>query len=132
MRHGLFFRKLGRDSAHRRALLRNLVTSLVIHDRITTTLPKAKEIQRLADKMVTYAKKGTDHAKRNAQTFLFQHSITIPKLFGSMAQRYETRPGGYTRILKIGNNPKDKAPLAIVEYVDAPGDVKHSLAQKSL
>ncbi|ORZ36504.1 ribosomal protein L17 [Catenaria anguillulae PL171] len=132
MRHGLAHRKLGRDSAHRRALLRNLVSSLVIHDRIRTTLPKAKEAQALADKMVTLAKAGTPKARKQAEAFLFSHSITLPKLFDTISKRYQTRPGGYTRVIKIGNDPKDSAPMAILEYVDAPGDTKIALAEQQL
>ncbi|KAJ3350506.1 hypothetical protein GGF32_004823 [Allomyces javanicus] len=132
MRHGLALRKLGRDSSHRRALLRNLVSSLVLHDRITTTLPKAKEAQALADKMITLAKKNTPQARKAAAAFLFQHSITMPKLFDALAARYANRPGGYTRIIKTGFNPRDSSPTAILEYVDAPGDTKIAMAAQQL
>ncbi|KAI9175671.1 54S ribosomal protein L8, mitochondrial [Blastocladiella emersonii ATCC 22665] len=132
MRHGLAQRKLGRDSPHRRALLRNLVSSLVLHDRIRTTLPKAKEAQAIADKMVTLAKKGTPQARVQASGYLFQTAFTVPKLFDQMAARYAARPGGYTRIIKCGRDRVDSSPMAILEYVDAPGDTKLEMSKQEL
>ncbi|KAL7753063.1 54S ribosomal protein L8, mitochondrial [Sorochytrium milnesiophthora] len=132
MRHGNALRKLGRDSAHRRSLLRNLVTSLVLYDRITTTVPKAKEAQRLAEKMVTLAKRGDNHARTQAEAFLFQPNVTVPKLFSQVAARYTTRNGGYTRIIRVGSGKYDKSPQAVLEYVDAPGDLKIATAKRNL
>ena len=114
----MVLRKLGRDSAHRRALFRNLVTSLIKHDRIKTTLPKAKEIKPIADKMVTLAKKGTLTARRQAIGYLFEKEVAS-KLMDEMPQRFADRQGGYTRLIRIPNRRGDNAPMAMIEYVDA-------------
>lgn len=109
-------RKLGRNSGARRALLRNLVTSLVLQGRIETTEAKAKTIKPLADKMVTLGKRGDLHARRQAATYLMQPNA-VQKLFDEVAPKYADRNGGYTRILKTGVRRGDAAPMAIVEWV---------------
>lgn len=109
-------RKLGRTSSHRRALLRSLVTSLVLHGRIETTETKAKAVKPLADKMVTLGKRGDLHARRQAAAFLMQPEA-VKKLFDDIAPKYAERNGGYTRILKTGPRRGDAAPMAIIEWV---------------
>ncbi|POG74389.1 ribosomal protein L17 [Rhizophagus irregularis DAOM 181602=DAOM 197198] len=114
------------------AMLRNMVSSLIVHNRIRTTLPKAKAASRLAEKMVTWGKRGDEHAKTQAMRFLREHRLTIPKLFNEMADRYRTREGGYTRIHKLGYRDGDNAPMAVLEYVDTPEDLKYSMLIKRL
>ncbi|HPT83318.1 MAG TPA: 50S ribosomal protein L17 [Limnochordia bacterium] len=109
-------RKLGRRSGHRRALLRNQVTSLVLHGRIETTEAKAKSIKPLADKMVTLGKRGDLAARRQAAAFLLDPAA-VKKLFDEVAPRYADRNGGYTRIIKTGVRRGDAAPMAIIEWV---------------
>ena len=109
-------RKLGRTASHRRALLRNQVTSLVLHGRIETTEAKAKAIKPLADKMVTLGKRGDLHARRQAAAFLKQPEA-VKRLFDEIAPKYEDRNGGYTRIIKTGPRRGDAAPMAIIEWV---------------
>jgi large subunit ribosomal protein L17 len=111
--------KLARPSAHRSALLRNLVTSLLDHELIETTDAKAKEVRRVADRMITLGKRGTLHARRQAAAVIRGDAI-VAKLFGGLAERYEKRPGGYTRVLKSRVRVGDAAPLSIVELVDRP------------
>jgi len=117
MRHRNAGRKLGRTSAHRTALLRNMVTSLLEHEQIETTDAKAKELRRMADKMITLAKRGDLHARRQAASFVRTDEVTS-KLFGPLAERYKERPGGYTRVLKVRTRPGDAAPISIIELVD--------------
>ena len=117
MRHRKSGRRLGRDSAHRKALFRNMVTSLMQHERIQTTDAKAKELRGIADRMITLGKRGDLHARRQAAAVLRDKSITS-KVFGELADRYRERPGGYTRIIKVGNRVGDAAPVSIVELVD--------------
>ena len=117
MRHKHGYRKLGRDSDHRRALLRNLATSLVTHERITTTLPKAKELRRVVEKMVTLGKKGQLHHRRQAGAYLFEKEA-VAKVFGDLATRFKDRQGGYVRILKRGLRVGDGAQMALIEFVD--------------
>lgn len=117
MRHLKSGRKLGRTSAHRLALTRNLVTSLVKYERIETTLPKAKEMRSPAEKLISLAKKGTLHAQRNAFKMIRDKTI-LKKLFDTIGPRYAERNGGYTRIYKLGNRLGDCAPMAILELVD--------------
>ncbi|CAI2168783.1 9671_t:CDS:2 [Funneliformis geosporum] len=114
------------------AMLRNMVSSLIVHDRIKTTLPKAREARKLADKMVTLGKRGDDHAKSQAMAFLRERDLTVPKLFNEMADRYRIRKGGYTRIHKLGSREGDNAPMAVLEYVDTPGDLSYSMLIKKL
>ena len=117
MRHKHGYRKLGRDSAHRRAMLRNLATSLIAHERITTTLPKAKELRGVVEKLVTLGKKGTLHHKRQVGSYLFDKSA-VAKVFADLGPRFESRPGGYLRILKRGTRFGDGAKMATIEFVD--------------
>jgi len=116
--------RLGRDSAHRWAMLRNMVTSLIYHERIKTTTPKAKELRRLADQMVTLAKTGTLHTYRQAAAVV-QEKPALKKLFAVLGPRYEDRPGGYTRILKLAKPRKgDAADMCLIEYVDREGELR--------
>ncbi len=109
-------KKLGRTASHRRAMLRGLVTSLVLHGRIETTEAKAKSVKPLADKMVSLGKRGDLHARRQAAAFLIQPEA-VKKLFDDVAPKYEERNGGYTRVLKTAPRRGDAAPMAIVEFV---------------
>lgn len=117
MRHNKAGRTLGRNSSHRRAMLRNMVTSLLDHDRITTTDARAKELRKLADKMITLGKRGDLHARRQALQVI-QDKKVVAKLFERIAPRYQERPGGYTRIIKLGARAGDNASLAIIELVE--------------
>jgi len=116
MRHRKRTAKLGRTSSHRRAMLRNMVTSLVAQERIETTVPKAREASRLADKMVTLAKKGTLHARRQALTVIMDREV-VSRLFTELAPRYADRNGGYTRVIRTGFRRGDGAEMALVEMV---------------
>lgn len=109
-------RKLGRVSSHRRAMLRNLVTSLLREGRIETTVTRAKETSKLADKMVTLGKRGDLHARRQALAYIYDEDV-VTKLFSEIAQKYEDRNGGYTRVLKVGPRRGDGAEMAIIELV---------------
>ena len=117
MRHRKRHGKLGRTSAHRSAMLRNMVTSLLEHERVETTDAKAKELRRIADRMITLGKRGDLHARRRALSVIRSSDVTA-KLFGELAERYRERPGGYTRVLKVRQRTGDAAPLSIVELVD--------------
>jgi len=121
MRHLKAGRKFGRTSAHRKALFRNLVGALIQRERISTTLAKAKELRGKVEKTITLGKKGTLHARRQAFKLAPQKEA-IQKVFGSLAERYATRPGGYTRIIKIGPRRGDNAPMAYIELVDREGE----------
>ncbi|MFQ5482156.1 MAG: 50S ribosomal protein L17 [Nitrospinaceae bacterium] len=121
MRHLKAGRKLGREAAHRKALFRNMVTSLIQRERIRTTLAKAKELRKHAEKTITLGKKGTLHARRRALRVIRGKEAFV-KLFGPLSERYAERPGGYTRIIKIGNRRGDDAPMAILELVGGPQD----------
>ena len=116
MRHKVAGRKLGRTGAHRKAMLRNMVTSLLEHERIVTTVPKAKEARRIADRMITLGKRGDLHARRQALAFL-QSKPVVAKLFDELSSQYSDRQGGYTRIIRTGNRYGDAAPMAILELV---------------
>ncbi len=116
MRHAKDHRKLGRKPAHRKALLRNLLNSLIEHERITTTVPKAKELRRLADRAITLGKKNTTHARRMLFAMLVNKKNTA-KVFDVLAKRYENRNGGYTRIIRTGFRAGDGAEMAIIEYL---------------
>jgi len=113
----LSYRRLGFRSDHRRALLRNSVTSLLEHEKITTTETRAKEISSIAEKMITLGKRGDLHARRQADSYLMSEAVVF-KLFSTISQRYQERPGGYTRIIKTGMRKGDGAPMAIIELVD--------------
>ncbi len=117
MRHSMANRKLGRTSSHRKALFRNQLASLIEHERIVTTLIKAKELRPIAEKIVTLGKKGTLHARRNAGKMLASDAL-LRKLFDDLAPRFQERAGGYTRIVKLGNRRGDGAEMAILEFVD--------------
>lgn len=116
MRHRNSGRKLGRTTSHREAMFRNMVTSLFEHERIVTTTPKAKEARRLADKMITLAKKGDLHARRQALSFIRSKDI-VAKLFDVIKLQYVDRNGGYTRIIQTGVRQGDAAAMAILELV---------------
>ncbi|MDD8025637.1 MAG: 50S ribosomal protein L17, partial [Acidobacteriota bacterium] len=116
MRHLLKGRKLRRTTAHREALLRNLVTSLFDKERVTTTTAKAKEARPLAEKMITLGKKGTLHARRQALQVLYKESTAV-RLFDIIAPRFSERPGGYTRIVKLGTRRGDGAEMAVLELL---------------
>jgi len=117
MRHRKAGRRLGRNSSHRKAMIRNMVTSLMEHERIVTTTPKAKEVRRYADKMMTLAKRGDLHARRQALSFMRDKDV-VAKLFDSLKDQYMDRNGGYTRIIQTGNRIGDAAPMAILELVN--------------
>ena len=119
MRHGHGLRKLNRTSEHRLAMLRNMMNSLLEHEVIKTTVPKAKELRRVVEPMITLAKEPTVANKRLAFDRLRDRDI-VTKLFGELGPRYQARPGGYTRILKMGFRIGDNAPMALVELVDRP------------
>lgn len=119
MRHGLSGRQLSRNSSHRKAMFRNMATSLLKHELIKTTVPKAKELRRFAEPLITLAKKDSLANRRLAFNRLRDRDV-VGKLFGEIGPRYEKRPGGYIRILKCGNRDGDNAPMAYVELVDRP------------
>jgi len=117
MRHRKAGRKLGRTTAHRQAMLRNMVTSLFEHERIVTTTPKAKEARKLADQMITLAKKGDLHARRQALAVIRSKNV-VAKLFSELRDEYMDRNGGYTRIIRTGKRVGDAASMAILELVN--------------
>ena len=119
MRHGRGLRKLNRTSEHRLAMLRNMMNSLIEHEVIKTTVPKAKELRRVIEPMLTLGKEPTLSNKRLAFDRL-RNRDNVAKLFNELGPRYQTRPGGYTRILKMGFRVGDNAPMAFVELVDRP------------
>jgi large subunit ribosomal protein L17 len=119
MRHGHGLRKLNRTSSHRLAMLQNMMNSLIEHEVIKTTLPKAKELRRVIEPMLTLGKEPTLANKRLAFNRL-RNRDNVVKLFADLGPRYKTRPGGYTRILKMGYRVGDNAPMALVELVDRP------------
>jgi large subunit ribosomal protein L17 len=119
MRHGHGLRKLNRTSSHRLAMLQNMMNSLIEHEAIKTTLPKAKELRRVIEPMLTLGKEPTLANKRLAFNRL-RNRDNVVKLFAELGPRYKTRPGGYTRILKMGFRVGDNAPMALVELVDRP------------
>lgn len=118
MRHNKSGRRLGRTTSHRTAMFRNMVTSFLNHERITTTDSKAKELRSIADKMITLGKRGDLHAMRLAASYIREKSV-VTKLFTTIAPRYAERQGGYTRIVKLGIRPGDNAPLSMIELVEA-------------
>ena len=119
MEHKVGYRKLQRTTAHRLAMLHNMVTSLMQHERITTTVPRAKEARRMADRVITLGKKGGVHNVRLAQKIVKDRE-TLQKIFGELKDRYAKRPGGYTRILRAGFRKGDAADIAVLELVDRP------------
>ena len=120
MRHGNSGRKLNRTASHRKALWVNMASALIKHEQITTTLPKAKELRPIVEKLVTLGKRGKTnlHARRQALSQLRNDTTTVAKLFDTLATRYATRKGGYTRVLKAGFRHGDMAPMAVIEFVD--------------
>ena len=128
MRHGNGLRKLNRTSEHRQAMLRNMCVSLLQHEAIKTTVPKAKELRRVVEPLITLAKTPTVANRRLAFNRLRDRDI-VTKLFNELGPRYQTRPGGYTRILKMGFRVGDNAPLAFVELVDRPEPVSAEAAE---
>lgn len=130
MRHRARARKLGRTSAHRLAMYRNLVTSLLRHEKIETTDARAKEVRRLADRMITLGKRGDLHAHRRALRVIREREVAA-KVFGELAERYRTRPGGYTRVMKRRNRVGDAAALSIVQLVEPLEDAASAPSGKS-
>jgi large subunit ribosomal protein L17 len=123
MRHRNAGRKLNRTTSHRLALFASLAQALIKHEQIVTTLAKAKELKRVADRLVTLAKRGDLHARRLAMSRIRDDAI-VAKLFGTLGPRYADRPGGYTRVLKAGFRYGDSAPMAVIELVDRDTDAK--------
>ena len=123
MRHRKQGRKLNRTQSHRKAMFMNMSVSLLTHEQIVTTLPKAKELRAVVDKLITLGKRGDLHARRQALSQL-QSNETVQKLFSKLAERYKERPGGYTRVLKAGFRYGDNAPMAVIELVDRDEDAK--------
>ncbi len=123
MRHRKSGRQLGRNSSHRKAMFRNMVTSLFEHERVQTTDAKAREVRRVAEKLITLGKRGDLHARRQALAYVRSKTV-VAKLFAELSPRYANRPGGYTRIVKLGSRRGDNAPMSLVELVQeayAPG-----------
>jgi large subunit ribosomal protein L17 len=116
MHHGKTGSKLGRSSSHKEAMLRNMVTSVIKYERIRTTDSKAKELKKVAEKMITLGKKGSLHARRQALAVVRDKDM-VGKLFGELTERYRNRPGGYTRIVKAGYRFGDNAPVSILEFI---------------
>lgn len=123
MRHRKQGRKLNRTSSHRKAMFKNMAVSLMVHEQIVTTLPKAKELRSIADKLITLGKRGDLHSRRRAMAQM-QDADAVKKLFDTLADRYKDRAGGYTRVLKAGFRYGDNAPMAVIELVDRDEDAK--------
>ena len=123
MRHGKAHRKLGRTTAHRMAMFANMSAALIKHEQIVTTLPKAKELRPIVEKLVTLGKRGDLHARRQAIAEI-RDEDQVRKLFGVIGPRYKDRQGGYTRILKAGFRYGDNAPVAVIEFVDRDVEAK--------
>ena len=123
MRHASGYRKLNRTHEHRKALFANMAGSFIEHEQIKTTLPKAKELRRIIEKLVTLGKRGDLHARRQAASQLKQ-DVYVAKLFDILGPRYKDRNGGYVRVLKAGFRYGDMAPMAIIEFVDRDTDAK--------
>ncbi|NHN87732.1 50S ribosomal protein L17 [Acetobacter conturbans] len=123
MRHGVAGRKLGVTSTHRAAMFRNMAVALIKHEQITTTLPKAKELRPVVEKLITLGKRGDLHARRQAYAQLRDDTI-VSKLFSAVADRYKARTGGYTRVLKAGVRYGDAANMAVIELIDRDVEAK--------
>ena len=123
MRHAVAGRKLGVTSTHRKAMFRNMACALIKHEQITTTLPKAKELRPVVEKLITLGKRGGLHARRQAYAQL-RDDLIVAKLLGPIAERYKERPGGYCRVLKAGIRYGDAADMAVIELVDRDADAK--------
>jgi large subunit ribosomal protein L17 len=124
MRHRMSGRKLNRTSSHRKALFANMAAAIIKHEQIKTTLPKAKEMRSIVDRLITLGKRGDLHARRIAISRLHGDKALADKLFTTLADRYRDRPGGYTRVVKAGFRYGDSAPMAILELVDRDVDAK--------
>ena len=123
MRHAKSGRKFSRTASHRKAMFANMAVALIKHEQIKTTLPKAKDLRRIVDRLVTLGKRGDLHARRQAISSLRDNGIAT-KLFGELAERYKDRPGGYTRVIKAGFRYGDMAPMAVIELVDRNPEAK--------
>ena len=123
MRHRMSGRKLNKTSSHRKAMFSNMTASLLLHEQIKTTKPKAKDLRVFVDKMITLGKRGDLHARRQALSFL-QDKVVVAKVFEALAERYKDRHGGYSRVLAAGYRYGDAAPMAIIELVDRDIDAK--------
>ena len=123
MRHRWAHRKLNRTSSHRKAMLANMASALIKHEQITTTLPKAKELRSVVDKLITLGKRGDLHARRQAAAQLPDDAMVV-KLFEALAERYADRQGGYTRVLRAGHRHGDAADMAVIELIDRDTDAK--------
>jgi large subunit ribosomal protein L17 len=123
MRHRNAFRKLNRTATHRSALFASLASALIKHEQIVTTLPKAKDLRRVADRLITLAKRGDLHARRLAFARIRDEAM-VAKLFDTLGPRYSARPGGYTRVMKAGFRYGDSAPMAVIELVDRDPDAR--------
>lgn len=130
MRHLKAGRRLSRTSEHRQAMMRNLVTSLLEHERVETTRAKAKELRQWAEQIITLAKRGDLHARRQSLALVRSKKV-VAKLFGELRERYLERPGGYTRIIPLGLRLGDGAPLSIIEMVDRPEKLPKSQKKKA-
>ena len=123
MRHARSGRKLNRTASHRKAMFANMAVALIKHEQIKTTLPKAKDLRRVVDRLITLGKRGDLHARRQALSTLRDDAIAA-KLFDKLGPRYKDRPGGYTRVIKAGFRYGDMAPMALIELVDRDPDAK--------
>ncbi len=123
MRHGIQGRKFNRSGSHRKAMFANMAAALLKHEQIKTTLPKAKDLRRVVDRLITLGKRGNLHARRQALSVLRDTKITA-KLFDQLAARYKDRAGGYTRVIRAGNRYGDMAPMGLIELVDRDPDAK--------
>ena len=123
MRHGMSGRKLNRSSSHRKAMFANMAAALLKHEQITTTLPKAKDLRPVVEKLITLGKRGNLHARRQVLAVLRDTQLAA-KLIGPLAERYATRAGGYTRVLRAGFRYGDQAAMAVIELVDRDPDAK--------
>ncbi len=123
MRHRVSGRKLNRTSSHRKAMFANMAAALIKHEQIRTTLPKAKDLRGVTDRLITLGKRGDLHARRQVLAVLKDRALT-EKLFGTLAERYASRRGGYTRVLRAGFRYGDSAPMAVIELVDRDPDAK--------
>jgi large subunit ribosomal protein L17 len=123
MRHGFYGRRFNRSASHRKAMFANMAAALIKHEQIKTTLPKAKDLRRVVDRLVTLGKRGDLHARRQALSVLRDTQLTA-KLFDELAPRYKERNGGYSRVLKAGFRYGDMAPMAVIELVDRDTDAK--------
>jgi len=123
MRHRRAGRKLNRTASHRRALFANMAAALIKHEQVITTLPKAKELRRVTDRLITLAKRGNLHSRRLAVSRIRDEAM-VKKLFDVLGPRYKERPGGYTRVLRAGYRYGDSAPMAVIELVDRDPDAR--------